>query len=104
MDYIVLRDTLGDGLEVVDLTDQPDVLSRSELDQYVAGLVDERIDNGDSVDLACESVVICEILDTIDGENVKDYAKKVHKNRLSESKEERRALYLKLKSEFEPHV
>jgi len=102
MSYIVLRDTLGDGLEVIDLTDQPEVLPRSELDQYVAGLVDERIDAGDGVDLACESVVICQILDTIDGEEVRNYARKVHETLSSESKEERRALYLKLKSEFDP--
>ena len=99
MSYIVLRHTFGNGLKVVDLT----VLSRSKLDQYVAGLVDERINEGNSVDFACESVEICQILDTIDGEDVKEYAKRVYKTFSSEeSKEERRALYLKLKSEFEP--
>jgi hypothetical protein len=102
MSYIVLRDTLGDGLKVVDLTDQPDVLSRSELDQYVAGLVDERIDDGDSVDLACESVVICEIINTMDGKDIRSYARRVYETFSSESKEERRALYLKLKLEFDP--
>lgn len=102
MTYIVLRDTFGDGLEVPDLTPEPEVLSRSDLDQYVASLVEEKVAEGDGVDLACDSIVICEILDTIDGEKVKDYARKVYKNLLSESVKERRALYLKLKSEFDP--
>jgi hypothetical protein len=105
MTYIVLRDTLGDGLEVPDFSGQPDVLSRGDLDINVTSLVSELIEEeGLDNDMAYSAVVICEILNTIDGKDVNGYVKELYEKEESESRTERYNLYLKLKEEFEPNV
>jgi len=104
MSYIVLRDTLGDGLEVPDLSGKPDVITnREHLNIEVCSLVtelieDELLEN----DMAYSSVVICEILNLIDGKDVFEYVKELYEKKDNESRIERYNLYLKLKSEFDP--
>lgn len=62
MTYIILRDTFGDGLELIPNIGV-DVIEEDQLDEYIYEAVEDNLDCfEDSKKLSIEGVVICEIL------------------------------------------
>jgi hypothetical protein len=111
MTYIILRDRFGDGLTTFKSTGL-ELYGKDQLEEVVVGAAQELLDE-DGVDsvyeyeedhaplLISDAIVICEIMDTIDGTYASDYIRHiVVESKIKESNEEYE-LYLKLKEKFE---
>ena len=110
MTYIILRDTFGDGLETISNIGV-DVIEKHELNDYICdaaeivaneeGYEDLNTYIEESTLLMEETLVICEIVETIKDKSVDTYIKDVLKERLEKENKEEYELYLKLKEKFE---
>jgi len=102
MTYIVLKDTFGDGLDTVDRFDL-DVLGDTEqLDDAIIAAVEEIEESGFNEELSFEGVVVCKILEEINGVAVSEYVRRVYAADRNKQKGDRYKLYQELKAEFEP--
>lgn len=109
--YIILRDTFGDGLETFVDIELDVVRSKEELPVYVNDAFDCMVsddENGsEDVDVYdFNEIVICEILDEIDGVDTATWIKQqIIKTKKEandeESNDEEYQQYLKLKEKFE---
>lgn len=102
MTYIVLKDTFGDGLETVEGVELDVLETMKQLDEAILAAVDESLEEGMSKELSVEGVVVCEILEKIDGIEVERYVNGVYEIDKDEQREERYKMYKELKAEFEP--
>ena len=104
--YIILRDTFGDGLETFPDIELDVVRSKEELPVYVTGAFDWMVSDDEG---GCEDVdfydlneiVICEILDKIDGVDTATWVKQQIIKTKKEADDEEYQQYLKLKEKFE---
>ncbi len=107
MTYIILRDTYGNGLKPFTSLEL-EVYNKDQLEEAVAVAAQELLDeNGETMEeyeeneSLSDSIVICEIVDTIDGTYASDYIRNIIvENKIKQSNEEYE-LYLKLKEKFE---
>lgn len=104
--YIILRDTFGDGLETFVDIELDVVRSKEELPVYVTGAFDWMVyndedgcENVDAYDL--NEIVICKILDEIDGVDTATWVKQQIIKTKKEAYDEEYQQYLKLKEKFE---
>jgi len=111
MTYIILRDTFGDGLETISNIGL-EVIEEHQLDEYISAaaeitlLEDDQYccisDYHDDENLSMgETLVICEIAETIKDKNVDNYIRDVLKAQEEKENKEEYELYLKLKEKFE---
>lgn len=111
MTYIILCDTFGNGLKPFTSLGL-EVYDKDQLEEVVAAAAQDLLDE-DGVNsvyeyeeehaplLISDAIVICEIMDTIDGTYASDYIRHiVVESKIKESNEEYE-LYLKLKEKFE---
>jgi hypothetical protein len=108
MTYIILRDTFGNGLEPL-ISVGLEVYDKDHLEEAVAAaaqelLGEEGYENMEEYDCdgisISNTIVICEIAETIGCMSVENYIKEVVKQREDTGRKERYELYLKLKEEF----
>lgn len=107
MTYIILRDTLGRGLETISNIGL-DVIEKDQLDEYICHAAEIIADEDGYGDLSnylehadC-IIVICEILTKNEfGTPVSDYVFDVVEERKNEKEKEEYELYLKLKEKFD---
>jgi threonine dehydratase len=109
MTYIILRDTFGDGLETISNIGV-DVIEKNQLDQYICDAAEIILaeDGWDGVEAydeenipMGETLVICEIVETIKDKSVDTYIRDVLKKQKEKENKEEYELYLKLKEKFE---
>ncbi len=111
MTYIILRDTFGAGLTTFNSSGL-ELYSKDQLEEGVVAAAQELLD-ADGIDSVYEyeeehaplvisdAIVICEIMDTIDGTYASDYIRNlIVESKIQQSNEEYE-LYLKLKEKFE---
>ena len=110
MTYIILRDTFGDGLETISNIGV-DVIEKHQLNEYICaaaeivaneegyGSLSEYIK--ESTLCMGETLVICEIVETIKDKSVDTYVLDVLKGQSEKENKEEYELYLKLKEKFE---
>ena len=113
MTYIILKDTLGDGLTTFN-SSKLELYGKDQLEEGILAAAQDFFDEEglDSVYeyeeehaplVISDAIVICEIVDTIDGTYVyvSDYIRNVIvESKIKQSNEEYK-LYLKLKEKFE---
>jgi len=110
MTYIILRDTFGAGLTTFNSSGL-ELYSKDQLEEGVVAAAQELLD-ADGIDSVYEyeedhaplvisdAIVICEIMDTIDGTYASDYIRNlIVESKIKQSNEEYE-LYLKLKEKF----
>ena len=109
MTYIILRDTFGDGLETISNIGV-DVIEEHQLDEYICAAAEiilaedgyESINAYDEENEPMgETLVICEIVETIKDKSVDTYVLDVLKGQSEKENKEEYELYLKLKEKFE---
>ena len=109
MTYIILRDTFGDGLETISNIGV-DVIEKHQLNEYICAAAEiilaedgyESINAYDEENEPMgETLVICEILDEVKGNNVCNYIGDVLQQQEEKENTEEYELYLKLKEKFE---
>lgn len=109
MTYIILRDTFGNGLETISDIGV-NVIEERHLDEYICNAAEILLneDGWDGVEAydeenipMCETLVICEIAETIKGKSVDTYIRDVLKAQEEKENKEEYELYLKLKEKFE---
>jgi hypothetical protein len=110
MTYIILRDTFGDRLETISNIGVV-VIEKHELNEYICaaaeivaneegyGSVSEYIK--ESTLCMGETLVICEIVETIKDKSADTYVLDVLKGQAEKENKEEYELYLKLKEKFE---
>jgi len=110
MTYIILRDTFGDGLETISNIGV-DVIEKHQLNEYICTWA-EIVANEEGYETlnTCieestlpmeETLVICEIVETIKDKSVDTYIRDVLKGQEEKQNKEEYELYLKLKKKFE---
>ena len=110
MTYIILRDTFGDGLETISNIGV-DVIEKHQLNEYICAAA-EIVANEEGYETlnTCieestlpmeETLVICEIVETIKDKSVDTYIRDVLKGQEEKQNKEEYELYLKLKKKFE---
>ena len=110
MTYIILRDTLGCGLKTISNIGL-DVFEKDQLDEYICHAAEIIADEEGYEDLNTyveestlpmeETLVICEIVETIKDKSVDTYIKDVLKGQVEKENKEEYELYLKLKEKFD---
>lgn len=113
MTYIILRDTFGDGLETISNIGL-EVIEKHQLDNFIFDAADIVANEEGYEDLNSyieestlpmeETLVICEIVETIKDKSVDTYIRDVLKGRVEKENKENKEeyeLYLKLKEKFE---
>ena len=110
MTYIILRDTLGCGLKTISNIGL-DVIEKDQLDEYICHAAEIIADEEGYEDLNTyieestlpmeETLVICEIVETIKDKSVDTYIKDVLKGQVEKENKEEYELYLKLKEKFD---
>ena len=110
MTYIILRDTFGDGLETISNIGV-DVIEKHQLNEYIcaaAEIVANEEGYGSLSEYIKESricmgetLVICEIVETIKDKSVYTYVLDVLQQQEEKENTEEYELYLKLKEKFE---
>jgi hypothetical protein len=110
MTYIILRDTLGCGLKNISNIGL-DVFEKDQLDEYICHAAEIIADEEGYEDLNTyieestlpmeETLVICEIVETIKDKSVDTYIKDVLKGQVEKENKEEYELYLKLKEKFD---
>jgi hypothetical protein len=111
MTYIILRDTFGDGLTTFSSSGL-ELYDKDQLEEGILAAAQDLFDE-DGVDSVYEyeeehaplvisdAIVICEIVDTIDGTYASDYIRNhIVESKIKQSTEDYE-LYLKLKEKFE---
>jgi hypothetical protein len=111
MTYIILKDTLGNGLTTFN-SSKLGLYDKDQLEEGILAAAQDLLD-ADGVDSVYEyeeeyaplvigdAIVICEIVDTIDGTYTSDYIRHlIVESKIKQSNEEYE-LYLKLKEKFE---
>ena len=110
MTYIILRDTFGKGLETISNIGL-EVIEKYQLNDYICDAA-EIVANGEGYEdlntyiqestlLMEETLVICEIVETIKDKSVDTYIRDVLKGQVEKENKEEYELYLKLKEKFE---
>ena len=113
MTYIILRDTFGDGLETISNIGV-DVIEKQQLNEYIYAAA-EIVANEEGYETLNtyieeitlpmeETLVICEIVETIKDKSVYTYIRDVLKEQEEKQNKEEYALYLKLKKKFENYT
>ena len=110
MTYIILRDTFGDGLETISNIGV-DVIEEHQLNEYICAAAEiianeegyETLNTYIEESTLCmgETLVICEIVETIKDKSVDTYVLDVLKGQSEKENKEEYELYLKLKEKFE---
>ena len=110
MTYIILRDTFGDGLETMSNI-RLDVIENHQLNEYICAAAEIVANEEGYEDLNTyieestlpmeETLVICEIVETIKDKSVDTYIKDVLKGQVEKENKEEYELYLKLKEKFD---
>ena len=110
MTYIILRDTFGRGLETISNIGL-EVIEKHQLDNFIfdaadivaneEGYEDLNTYTEESTLLMEETLVICEIVETIKDKSVDTYIRDVLKGQAEKENKEEYELYLKLKEKFE---
>lgn len=110
MTYIILRDTFGRGLETISNIGL-EVIEKHQLDNFIFDAADivaneegyEDLNSyiEESTLLMEETLVICEIVETIKDKSVDTYIRDVLKGQVEKENKEEYELYLKLKEKFE---
>lgn len=113
MNYIILRDTFGRGLETISNIGL-EVIDEHQLDDYICDATEIFLEEmnfkslseyGERWDEGANPMrgvfVICEILEELKGENVDTYIQGVLKQKEEKESTEEYELYLKLKEKFE---
>ena len=110
MTYIILRDTFGDGLETISNI-RLDVIENHQLNEYICATAEIVANEEGYEDLNTyieestlpmeETLVICEIVETIKDKSVDTYIKDVLKGQVEKENKEEYELYLKLKEKFD---
>jgi len=110
MTYIILRDTFGDGLETISNI-RLDVIENHQLNEYICAAAEIVANEEGYEDLNTyieestlpmeETLVICEIVETIKDKSVDTYIKDVLKGQVEKENKEEYELYLKLKEKFD---
>ena len=106
MTYIILRDTFGNGLETISNIGL-DVIEKHQLNEYICAAA-EIVANEEGYETLNtyieesmeETLVICEILETIKDKSVNTYIRDVLKEQEEKQNKEEYELYLKLKEKF----
>jgi hypothetical protein len=111
MTYIILKDTLGNGLTTFN-SSELELYSKDQLEEGILAAAQDLFDE-EGVNSVYEyeeqhaslfisdAIVICEIVDTIDGTYASDYIRHlIVESKIKQSNEEYE-LYLKLKEKFE---
>jgi hypothetical protein len=111
MTYIILKDTLGNGLTTFN-SSELELYSKDQLEEGILAAAQDLFDE-EGLDSVYEyeeehaplvigdAIVICEIVDTIDGTYTSNYIRNIIvENKIKQSTEEYE-LYLKLKEKFE---
>jgi len=111
MTYIILKDTLGNGLTTFN-SSELELYSKDQLEEGILAAAQDLFDE-EGVNSVYEyeeqhaslfisdAIVICEIVDTIDGTYASDYIRNlIVESKIKQSNEEYE-LYLKLKEKFE---
>jgi len=102
MTYIILRDTFGNGLTTFN-SSELELYSKDQLEEGILaaaqGVYEYEEEHAPLV--ISDAIVICEIMDTIDGTYASDYIRNlIVESKIKQSTEEYE-LYLKLKEKFE---
>lgn len=109
MNYIILRDTFGDGLETISNI-RLDVIEKHQLNEYICAAAEiilaedgyESINAYDEENQPMgETLVICEIVGELKGKSVDTYILDVLQQQEEKENTEEYDLYLKLKEKFE---
>jgi len=109
MTYIILRDTFGNGLETISDIGV-NVIEERHLDEYICNAAEillhedgwATVEAYDEENIPIsETLVICEIAETIKGKSVDTYIRDVLKAQEEKENKEEYELYLKLKEKFE---
>jgi hypothetical protein len=111
MTYIILKDTFGNGLTTFN-SSKLELYGKDQLEEGILAAAQDLLD-ADEVDSVYEyeeehaplvigdAIVICEIVDTIDGTYTSNYIRHlIVESKIKQSNEEYE-LYLKLKEKFE---
>ncbi len=110
MTYIILRDTFGDGLETISNIGV-DVIEKHQLNEYICAAA-EIVANEEGYESLSEyikdsricmgeTLVICEIVEELEGKRADTYVLDVLKEQEENQNKEEYELYLKLKEKFE---
>lgn len=102
MTYIVLQDTFGEGLETVATIGLDVIEGTEQLNDAILAAIDEIEDRDYGKKLSIEGVVVCKLLDEIEGVDLIEYVKNLYDKDKHREKEERYKMYQELKEEFGP--
>lgn len=99
--YIILRDSFGDGLETFPDVGLEVIRNKEELSVYVTCAFDAIVGDEDVDEYDLNDLVICEILDEIDGIDTATWIKQQIIQNKKEVEDEEYQQYLKLKEKYE---